>query len=89
MDENQIMKSLTTNFSDNPTLHDMQFKNRVMLLESKAFSAQHTGGIYLIGGFSNKNTRVFDAEVDGKDGNDNPDILSARLKVILEHAPEH
>ena len=87
MDENQIIKSLTTNFSENPTLHDMQLKNRVMLLESKAFSAEHTGGIYLISGFSNKSKTVFRAEVDGKVGNDNPDILAAKLKLIIEHAP--
>jgi hypothetical protein len=87
LDEKQIMKSLTANFSQNSTLHDMELKNRVMLLETNAFSSQHTGGIYLTGGLSNGNTEVFVSELDGKPDNPNPDILAARLSVKLQHAP--
>ena len=87
MNENEMIKSLTSNFSANPTLHDMELKNRVMTLETQAFSAQHTGGIYLTGDTSNGAIVFFKSEIDGKQNNSNPDVLAAQLKVLIEHSP--
>jgi len=56
-------------------------------LETQVFSAQHTGGIYLTGSISNSAVVFFKSEIDGKQNNQNPDVLAAQLKVMIEHAP--